>query len=153
MGLRVLISESWYKLRRDACRANGIDLSALTDFELYGFPSEYRVFPNMLGPVAGNSFGLFRARPNGDDPNSAIWDMYWMFRYPEGQEPEPITIFYPDWRNPPEGQIPPSYMQDFLTTPVFQAGMHQKTFPGHRFNRQEQNIVHTHKLLDQIIGA
>lgn len=138
--------------RRDACAAKGIDLSAQTDEELFGFPCEHRIFPNMLGPVAGNTFGLFRSRPNGNDPDSCIWDMYFMFRYEEGEQPERETLFIPDWRNPPPGKVTPSFMQDWRTTPLFQAGMHQKSFPGHRFNRQEQNIVHTHKLLDQIIG-
>jgi phenylpropionate dioxygenase-like ring-hydroxylating dioxygenase large terminal subunit len=138
--------------RRDACAAKGIDLSALTDEELYGFPCEHRIFPNMLGPVAGNTFGLFRSRPNGNDPDSCIWDMYFMFRYAEGEEVERDVLYIPDWRNPPPGRITPSFMQDWRTTPLFQAGMHQKSFPGHRFCRQEQNIIHTHKMLDQIIG-
>lgn len=138
--------------RRAACAAKGIDLSALTDEELYGFPCEHRIFPNMLGPVAGNSFGLFRARPNGNDPDSCIWDVYFLFRYAPGEAPEPDILYIPDWRNPPPGRITPSFMQDWRTTPLFQAGMHQRSFPGHRFNRQEQNIIHTHKMLDQIIG-
>ena len=74
--------------RRDACSVQGIELSHLSDQQMYGFPTEHRIFPNMLGPVAGNSYGLFRARPNGDDPNSMIWDIYFMFRYGRDDAPD-----------------------------------------------------------------
>ena len=141
------------KNRHDACAAHGIDLSHLTDYQMYGFPTEHRIFPNMLGPVAGNSYGLFRARPNGDDPDSMIWDIYFMFRYGEGEEPDIHYEFIPDWQNYPSDRMPPSFMQDFRTTPLFQKGMHSRGFPGHRYCRQEQNVIHTQKLLDQIIGT
>mgnify|MGYP000358964471 CR=1 FL=1 len=36
------------KNRRDACAAKGIDLSQLKDNELYGFPTEFRFFPNQI---------------------------------------------------------------------------------------------------------
>ena len=86
------------KLRREACAEHGIDLSHLSDRQMFGFPTEHRIFPNMLGPVAGNSYGLFRARPNGDDPDSMIWDIYFMFRYGEGGKPPTHYEFIPDWR-------------------------------------------------------
>ena len=140
------------KLRRDACAARSIDLSHLENQQMFGFPCEHRIFPNMLGPAAGNSFGLFRARPNGDDPDSMIWDIYFMFRYGDGEVPPIHYEFIPDWRSYPDDRMPPSFMQDFKTTPLFQKGMHSKAFPGHRYCRQEQNVIHTQKLLDQIIG-
>ena len=140
------------KLRHNACAARGIDLSHLENQQMFGFPCEHRLFPNMLGPVAGNSYGLFRARPNGDDPDSMIWDIYFMFNYGEGEVPPIHYEFIPDWRNYPDDRMPPSFMQDFRTTPLFQQGMHSKGFPGHRYCSQEQNVIHTQKLLDQIIG-
>ena len=106
----------------------------------------------MLGPAAGNSFGLFRARPNGDDPDSMIWDIYFMFRYGDGDVPPIHYEFITDWKSYPDDRMPPSFMQDFRTTPLFQQGMHSKAFPGHRYCTQEQNVIHTQKLLDQIIG-
>ena len=138
--------------RIEACKSRGIDISHLKSEQMFGFPTEHRIFPNMLGPVAGNSYGLFRARPNGDDPNSMIWDIYFMFRYGPGDEPEIHYEYIPDWQNYPRDRMPPSFMQDFKTTPLFQKGMHSKGFPGHRYCVQEQNVIHTQKLLDQIIG-
>ena len=139
------------KNRRDACAAKGIDLSQLKDNELYGFPTEFRFFPNQIGPIAGNSYGLFRSRPNGDDPNSCIWDMMFMFQYAEGEEPETEyeTI---DWRDHPGDKMPETFLQDWKTTPLYQAGMHSWALRGCRFNKQEANALHTHKLLDIIIG-
>ena len=139
------------KNRREACAAKGIDLSQLKDNELYGFPTEFRFFPNQIGPIAGNSYGLFRSRPNGDDPNSCIWDMMFMFQYAEGEEPETEyeTI---DWRDHPVDKMPETFLQDWKTTPLYQAGMHSWALRGCRFNKQEANALHTHKLLDIIIG-
>ena len=71
---------------------------------MFGFPCEHRLFPNMLGPVAGNSYGLFRARPNGDDPDSMIWDIYFMFNYGDGDVPPIHYEFIPDWKNYPDDE-------------------------------------------------
>jgi phenylpropionate dioxygenase-like ring-hydroxylating dioxygenase large terminal subunit len=140
------------KNRRDACAAKGIDLSHLKDNELWGFAQEFRFFPNHLGPIAGNSYGLFRSRPNGDDPNSCIWDMMFMFRYAEGEEPETRYQTF-DWENPPDDALfPETFPQDWRTTPLYQAGMKSWALKGCRFNRQEANALHTHKLLDILIG-
>ncbi|MDG2071241.1 MAG: aromatic ring-hydroxylating dioxygenase subunit alpha [Pseudomonadales bacterium] len=139
------------KNRRDSCAAKGIDLSHLEDNELFGFAQEFRFFPNHIGPIAGNSYGLFRSRPNGDDPNSCIWDMMFMFQYAEGEEPETHyeTV---DWENASGDRMPETFLQDWKTTPKFQAGMHSIALKGCRFNKQEANALHTHKLLDIIIG-
>ena len=139
------------KNRRDACEANGIDISNLKENELYGFPTEFRFFPNMLGPVAGNTYGLFRSRPNGDDPNSTIWDVFFMFRYAEGEEPE-INYETVEWDNYPTDRMPGTFLQDWRITPLYQKGMHSRALPGCRFNKQEANALHTHLMLDRIIG-
>ncbi len=139
------------KNRRDACTAQGIDISDLEETELYGFPTEFRFFPNMLGPIAGNTYGLFRSRPHGDNPNEAIWDVYFMFRYGEEEPPE-VNYETVEWDNYPTDRMPRTFLQDWRITPLYQKGMHSRVLPGCRFNKQEANALHTHLMLDKIIG-
>jgi hypothetical protein len=105
----------------------------------------------MLGPIAGNTYGLFRSRPHGDNPNEAIWDVYFMFRYGEEEPPE-VNYETVEWDNYPTDRMPRTFLQDWRITPLYQKGMHSRVLPGCRFNKQEANALHTHLMLDKIIG-
>jgi len=89
-------------LRREACAAQGLDLSHIPDHEMFGFPYEFLHFPNMTGPVAGNSYLNLRIRPNGMDPDSCVFEIRSLFLYGEGKAPTPETQ-----PSPPEAPTPP----------------------------------------------
>lgn len=64
----------------------GVDLSAISDCEALD-AIEYSLFPN-LNLWYGYSIPMvYRFRPNGDDHETSIIDLIWLYPFPEGAEP------------------------------------------------------------------
>jgi nitrite reductase/ring-hydroxylating ferredoxin subunit len=140
------------KLRREACAAQGIDLSKISDAEMFGFPIEYLFFPNMTGPPAGSSFINLRIMPNGMDPDTCLFEIRTLFRFAEGKEPVPEREFIADWRNN-QDRIFVEVLQDFAMYPKIQQGFHQRTSPGSRLCRQEHNDRFYERVIDRFVNA
>jgi hypothetical protein len=137
-------------LRREACAAQGLDLSHLGDHELFGFPFEFMYFPNMTGPVAGNSYLNLRIRPNGMDPDTCLFEIRSLFLFGDGKAPPPEREFIADWRSARD-RIPVEFLQDFTMYPRIQQGLHQRSFPGSRLNRQEHNNRFYERVVDRYV--
>jgi phenylpropionate dioxygenase-like ring-hydroxylating dioxygenase large terminal subunit len=112
---------------------------------------DWHVFPNTI-ILHGVSFMLgYRARPNGFNPDSCIFEVYVMERFPEGEEPKPENIYQPDqseerWRL--------VLSQDFANMSEVQKGVKSTAFPGTRPNPvQEQAVINFHKTLAQYMGT
>jgi hypothetical protein len=86
-------------------RARGLDVSGFTPEQMTSADDVYW-FPNMVGPIYPGSAILFRVRPNGLDPESAIKDT-WVLETPRPgttwQMPE--RRFFADWRERNWGEI------------------------------------------------
>ena len=75
------------ELRLNAMRRSGIDVEGLTDKDLRG-SGTIHLFPNLLGPITHGNATLYRARPNGLDPDSTLLD-YWALEWvPPDSEPK-----------------------------------------------------------------
>ena len=61
-------------------RARGFDVSGLTPEQMTSADDVY-CFPNVVGPIYPGSAILFRVRPDGRDPGSAIQDT-WVLEWP-----------------------------------------------------------------------
>lgn len=112
---------------------------------------DWHIFPNTV-VLHGITFVLgYRARPNGYDPDSCIFEVYVLERFPEGQEPVTENVYQPDqtvekWRK--------VLLQDFNNMPEVQRGMKSRGFPGPRPNpRQEQPVINFHRTLAQYMGT
>jgi nitrite reductase/ring-hydroxylating ferredoxin subunit len=112
---------------------------------------DWHVFPNTI-ILHGITFILgYRARPNGFDPDSCIFEVYVLERFPEGQEPKPQNVFQPDisedkWRL--------VLTQDFNNMGEVQRGVKSMAFPGMRPNPlQEQSVINFHRNLARYMGA
>jgi hypothetical protein len=93
----------------------------------------------------------YRARPNGYDPDSCIFEVYVLERYPEGQEPVTENIYQPDQTEEKWRKV---LVQDFTNMPEVQRGMKSRGFPGTRPNpRQEQPVINFHRTLAQYMGT
>ncbi len=81
------------------------DLDGLTDDQILR-NGTIHLFPNLLGPIVHGNATLYRARPNGLDPDSTLLD-YWALEWvPQGSEAPPIERkFYEDWATKDWGQI------------------------------------------------
>jgi len=111
---------------------------------------DWHIFPNSV-ILQGITFALcYRARPNGTDPNSCIFDVYVIERYPDGGEPETEWVNVPD---PMDDRWPEVLQQDFNNMPYVQKGMKSRGFKGARPNpRQEITVINFHKTLAEYMG-
>ncbi len=132
-------------------------LLASRGFDVDGFEPEQMTsaddvywFPNVVGPIYPGSAILFRVRPNGLDPDSAIKDT-WVLEWPRADaEPRPLQRkFYADWNERDWGEIT---RQDYENIGRVQQGMKSRGFDGLRCNpRQESNILHMHRVIDRYL--
>jgi phenylpropionate dioxygenase-like ring-hydroxylating dioxygenase large terminal subunit len=107
---------------------------------------DWHVFPNtvFLHPAV-EAVLWYRMRPNGNDPESCIFDIWSLERYPPGKEPPLKREFYADWR---DGEWPLIYRQDFQNSPKVQKGMRSRGFRGARPSPvQERAIANFHRVL------
>ena len=112
--------------------------------------NDWHVFPNSV-LLQGPTFLLgYRARPHGRDPDSCIFEVFVMDRFPEGQEPKPENLYKPDhdeasWRK--------VLCQDFSNMEDIQRGMKSRGFSGARPNPfQERAITNFHRVLAEYMG-
>lgn len=112
---------------------------------------DWHIFPNTV-IIQGPTFALcYRARPDGDDPDSCIFEVYTLQRYPEGQEPKPENLHCPTideatWRK--------VLCQDFSNMADVQRGMKSSGFKGLRPHPvEEQAIVNFHRSLAKYMGT
>jgi hypothetical protein len=113
--------------------------------------ADWHVFPNFIF-LHGNVDGLlaYRARPDGNDPDSCIFDAWSLVRYAPGGEPPLQKEFYNDWRDHDGwGRI---LTQDFNNFEDIQRGMKTRSFRGSRTNPvQERVVVNFHRTIHQYI--
>jgi nitrite reductase/ring-hydroxylating ferredoxin subunit len=139
-----------YQQRRMALlAARGFDTSTLTP-ERMTSAEDVHWFPNLVGPIYPGSAILFRVRPNGLDPDSAIKDIWVLeWRPPDDVRPMPERKWYPDWAAKDWGEIS---NQDYANLAEVQIGMKSKGFEALRLNpRQEGNVLHMHKVIDRYL--
>jgi len=143
--------ERYQERRMELLRSRGFDVSGLEPDQMTSADDVYW-FPNMVGPVYPGSAILFRMRPDGIDPDHTIKDT-WVLEWPRpGDDWEmPERRFYPDWRDKDWGLIT---NQDYENMAHVQIGMKTHGFRGLRLNpRQESNILHMHRVIDEYLTS
>jgi hypothetical protein len=133
------------RTRRLMSEANAVDYSACSDVELID-PIQYFLFPNMV-IFRGVGFPMvYRFRPNGDDPDSCLFDMIWLRDVPEGQpRPKPAEVMEVGDRR---------YSEIEGLSPALGMVFHQDTeiLALHSLSRyQESRIRHMHHTLDSYL--
>jgi len=141
-----------YQERRMTLLAErGFDVSGLTP-DLMTSADDVFCFPNVVGPVYPGSALLFRVRPNGRDPHSAIKDT-WVLEWPRPGEAwqMPERRFYADWHERKWGEITE---QDYTNLANVQRGMRSRGFDGSRLaSKQESNVLHMHRVVDRYLAG
>jgi hypothetical protein len=100
----------------------------LTDQDIARAGINWHIFPNSIVLPTRDGAQWYRARPNGDDPETCIYDVWWLERYAPGKEPPVVHEFYPDVESF-EGKNP-FLEQDFDNLIACQKGMHSRGLPG-----------------------
>jgi nitrite reductase/ring-hydroxylating ferredoxin subunit len=111
---------------------------------------DWHIFPNMVILPSLTYAVCYRARPNGGDPDSCIFEAFALERFPEGQEPKTEWVQAGDasaevWRL--------ILSQDFQNLVAVQRGMHSRGFQGPRPSPvQEVAITNFHRTLASYMG-
>ena len=138
-------------VRRRAGAAKGIDYSRIPDEDVFA-AIDYCIYPNMVGPVSAGNWILFRFRPNGNDPDTCLYDVMFMHRFGAGEQvPQVEHEFYPNWRD--HDDWGPVIGQDLSNMGHVQTGMHQASYAALRLNRQEAGVRNFEKFIDRYLLA
>ncbi|MDQ2811502.1 MAG: aromatic ring-hydroxylating dioxygenase subunit alpha [Actinomycetota bacterium] len=147
------------RAREKISRSTQLDMSELSDTESLDL-IEYLLFPNMV-PWGGQALPItYRFRPNGDDPESSIMEIMFLFsKSPDGSHPPPatMTLLRADqkWADAPElGSAAMVADQDTDNLMRIQRGLRASRKPGVTLARyQESRIRHFHATLDAYMNV
>jgi len=139
----------YQELRRQHAQAAGIDYPDVTVDQLKNAMYDWHVFPNTVFLIDMGSCLTYRARPNGNDPDSCIFDVQGLELPPSAGLPTASPQFFADWR---EGNMGEILSQDFSNMSEVTAGLHSRHFDGHRLNtKQEMTIWNYHRAIDEVL--
>ena len=147
------------RAREKISRSIGRDMSSLSDTESLDL-IEYMLFPNMV-PWGGQALPItYRFRPNGDDPESSIMEIMFLFsKAPDGSHPAPATMTMlgadQNWADAPElGSAAMVADQDTDNLMRIQRGLRTSRKAGVTLAQyQESRIRHFHRTLDSYMDA
>jgi phenylpropionate dioxygenase-like ring-hydroxylating dioxygenase large terminal subunit len=131
--------------------ATGLDISDLTEDHIRQ-ANCWLLFPNFQLQCTATETLVWRARPNGDDPDSCLFDQYMVHVVPEDAPRTPAEReHYADWHDAPKlGTI---LTQDFENLHKVQRGMHQRSCDGLLLGKDsELRIIHLHDEIDRTMG-
>lgn len=142
--------------RAEHMRRAGIDWNDLDADTLARSEGNYLCFPNMIiDAVTQGVVLVHRAFPDGDDPESCLFETSVIQLQPEQAAASPSHVepeFYEHWSDFDWGAI---LTQDFQNMESMASGGHTDVFPGHHLNRREEMMIHhAHQTADHyIFGA
>ncbi|MGO9512694.1 MAG: aromatic ring-hydroxylating oxygenase subunit alpha [Steroidobacteraceae bacterium] len=129
-----------------ACGAGWPDLT-LEQFGRAG--TDWHVFPNLVFLMWPDGVLAYRARPELNDPDHCIYDIWSLVRYAPGAEPPLKREFYygpNDWQENVVENFGLILSQDFQNMGEVQRGMKSRGFRGSRTNPlQESSVSNFHK--------
>jgi phenylpropionate dioxygenase-like ring-hydroxylating dioxygenase large terminal subunit len=140
------------QFHREAGIASGAGWPTMTPEQQFKAGTEWHLFPNhVFLPLADASIA-YRARPNGDDPDSCLFDIWSLVRYAPGAEPPLVREFIADWRANTVADFGLVLSQDFQNFEKVQLGMKSRGFAGARTNPlQESEIPNMHRALREFL--
>jgi phenylpropionate dioxygenase-like ring-hydroxylating dioxygenase large terminal subunit len=143
------------QFQREAALAAGAGWPDLTAEQVYKAGTDWHVFPNMVFLMSPDGMLFYRARPDGDNPDSCFFDICSMVRYAPGAEPKLVRELYwgmDDWKTDTVARFGLILSQDFSNMSEVQRGMKSKGFRGARTNPlQESAISNFHKVLHEYL--
>ena len=101
--------------------------------QIYKAGTDWHVFPNMIFLMSPDGMLFYRARPDGDNPDSCFYDICSIARYAPGAEPPLKREFYwgaDDWKTDTVERFGLILSQDFANMTEVQKGMKSQRLPG-----------------------
>ncbi|MGE0743560.1 MAG: SRPBCC family protein [Hyphomonadaceae bacterium] len=147
------IMACYRKLHREEMEKAGAKWpDKLNDAHIAKTGVDWHLFPNQMVLPCIDGAQWYRARPNGDDPESCIYDIWWLERYAPGKEPPVVHEFYPD---PESFKGQNAFLeQDFSNLIAVQKGMRSRGFQGLRPNPvQEVAVSNFHRAVERYLAG
>jgi phenylpropionate dioxygenase-like ring-hydroxylating dioxygenase large terminal subunit len=133
------------QFHREESARNNRPWPDITPEALMAAGTDWHIFPNLVFLHQPTNVLFYRARPNGDDLDSCIFEINVMERFAEGAEPDADIEVGSDWKSVDWGLI---LEQDFQNMGEIQKGMKSQGFRGARPNPvQERIISNFHRVL------
>src|SRR5690606_10931893 len=107
----------------EAAAKEGVQWPILTMEQVIDAGVDWNVFPNLVLVFAFDGCLVFRSRPNGNDTESCIFDMWSILRMAPHEVPPLQREFFSDWRQHVD-KIPRLLVQDLRNMGFVQRGMH-----------------------------
>jgi phenylpropionate dioxygenase-like ring-hydroxylating dioxygenase large terminal subunit len=130
--------------------ARGVEWPKMTPEQQASIGIDWHFFPNMIIlPMATNCLG-YRARPDGNDPDSCIFEVYQLERMPAGSQPRVEHLRNDDIRD--DTFWPEILLQDFQQMEATHQGIKSSGYRGPRLNpKQEIPIENFHRVYHEFI--
>lgn len=129
----------------EAAIRDGATWPTLTPEQFGDIGVDWNLFPNMVLVFGLDASLVFRARPDGDDPDRCIFDMWGMIRTSDENAPQYEHRDLGNWRDHVD-EIPSLLVQDLRNIEKIQRGMRSVAFRGSRPSPvQEQQVSNLHK--------
>jgi phenylpropionate dioxygenase-like ring-hydroxylating dioxygenase large terminal subunit len=142
------------QFQKEAAEAEGAGWAPISFEEQYKAGQDWHVFPNMIFLPYPDGALFYRARPDGDNPDSCIYDIWSLARFAPGAEPTLDREMYygdEDWKV--EAHFGKILTQDFSNMCEVQRGMKSSGFRGSRTNpKQERAVSNFHRALHEALG-
>jgi hypothetical protein len=135
---------------RAAAEAEGAGYPKGLTYEKFGAAgADFHIFPNCVVLPYFDGALWYRARPNGDDPDTCIYDIWSLMRYAPGAEPKFERRFVDVAAGESVGAI---LDQDISNMAAVTRGMKSSAFRFARPNPvQEVEVSNFHATLDQYL--
>jgi phenylpropionate dioxygenase-like ring-hydroxylating dioxygenase large terminal subunit len=136
------------QFHREESAKNGTPWPDISFEQVMAAGTDWHIFPNMIFLPTPTTLLGYRSRPNGDDPDSCIFEVYSLQRFAEGSVPK-VTQETLDWRSPEWLKI---LGQDFDNVGEIQKGLKSQGFRGARPSPvQEMAVINFHAALDEYV--
>jgi len=145
------VSAKLAELAREMDRERGVIWPDVDPAHIRDTGFNWHAFPNsLIQPGLDCGLGV-RVRPNGYDPDSCIFEVFALERYPEGPKPCPDNVHEPELTEEKWGLL---FIQDFDNLPDVQRGMKscgpQALVPN---PVMEKAIINFHRNLARYMGT
>jgi len=143
------------ELQKEAAIASGAGWPDISLEQFGKAGTDWHVFPNLVFLQWPDGVLAYRARPDGYNPDSCIYDIWSLVRFAPGAEPPLKREFYhgpEDYEKNVVENFGLILSQDFQNMSKVQQGMKSRGFRGSRTNPlQESSVANFHRVLHEYI--
>ncbi|MCP1572908.1 aromatic ring-hydroxylating dioxygenase subunit alpha [Herbaspirillum rubrisubalbicans] len=141
--------------QKEAAESSGAGWPDISFEQLGRAGADWHVFPNMVFLPYPDGALFYRSRPDGDDPDSCIYDIMSLARYAPGDEPPLMREQYygkDDWKENALEKFGLILWQDFQNMINVQQGMKSRGFTAARTNPLQESVISNfHKTVRQYL--